>query len=235
MIKDKINSKTKAIIYISPNCPTGSVFPEEDLKSLAEIALENEIFIITDEIYENLVYDGEKHISIGSLSELKDQTISMFGFSKAYAMTGWRIGYLTASGNLVKNFVEIHAQIAICANSVAQKAALAALTGPQECVEKMRKEYEERRNLFARGLNDLNIRCQNPKGSFYVYANISELGISGLEFAKKLAEEAKIISYPGTAFTTDESGPSYIRFAYTKTQDRLKTAIERIETVVNKI
>ena len=234
-VKDKINSKTKAIIYISPNCPTGSVFMREDLERIAESALENKIFIVTDEIYEKLVYDGEKHLSIGSFPEVRGQTISMFGFSKAYAMTGWRIGYLTASGNLVKNFVELHGQITICANSIAQKAALAALIGPQDCVEEMRKEYEDRRNLFISGLSNLNIRCRYPKGSFYIYANISGFGISGFEFAKRLAAEAKVISYPGTAFTTDESGPDYIRFAYTKSQDKLNTAIRRIEGVVRTI
>jgi aminotransferase len=234
-VKDRVTPKTKAIIYISPNCPTGSVFVKEDLKRIADIAFENKMFIVTDEIYEKLVYDGEKHLSIGSFPEVKDQTISMFGFSKAYAMTGWRIGYLTANSNLVKNFIELHGQITICANSIAQKAALAALTGSQDCVEEMRAEYEERRNIITRGLNRLNVRCQYPKGSFYIYANISELGISGFEFAKRLAAEARVIGYPGTAFTTDKSGPDYIRFAYTKTADGLKEAVERISAVIKKI
>jgi aminotransferase len=234
-VRDKITSKTKAIIYISPNCPTGSVFLKEDLEKLAEIALENKVFVVTDEIYEKLVYDGEKHFSIGSLPDVKNQTISMFGFSKAYAMTGWRIGYLTANSNLVRNMVEIHGQLTICANSIAQKAALAALTGSQDYVEEMRKEYEKRRNVIVSGLNKLGIKCEYPKGSFYIYANISGFGVSGFEFAKHLAKEAKVIGYPGTAFTTDESGPDYIRFAYTRTIDKLETAIERIETVVNKI
>lgn len=234
-VRKKITEKTKAICYISPNCPCGSVFLREDLEKIAEIALEKKIFIITDEIYEKLIYDEEKHFSLASLPEIKEQTVSMFGFSKAYAMTGWRVGYLTASRELIRNMLEIHSQLLICANSVSQKAALAALNGPQDSTEEMRREYEKRRDLFVTGLNRVGMRCKPPKGSFYVYANISELGISGFELAKRLAKEVRVIGYPGTAFTKDNSGDNYIRFAYTKTVEKLKVAIERIEDFVRKL
>lgn len=234
-VRKKITEKTKAICYISPNCPCGSVFLREDLEKIAEIALEKKIFIITDEIYEKLIYDEEKHFSLASLPEIKEQTVSMFGFSKAYAMTGWRIGYLTANRELVRNMLEIHSQLLICANSVSQKAALAALNGPQDSTEEMRREYEKRRNLFVTGLNRVGMRCKPPKGSFYVYANISKLGISGFELAKRLAKEVRVIGYPGTAFTKDNSDDNYIRFAYTKTVEKLKIAIERIEDFVRKL
>ena len=234
-VEKKITPKTKAIFYISPNCPTGSVFLREDLEKLAQIARKKKLFIITDEIYEKLVYDGLKSCSIASLPGMKEQTISMFGFSKAYAMTGWRIGYLVANKELMRNMIEIHGQLLICTNSVAQKAALEALRGPQDCVEEMRKDYEERRNIFVEGLNRQRVRCNPPKGSFYIYANISELGISGFEFAKRLAKEAKVLAYPGTAFTKDESGNNYIRFAYTKSKEKLKEAVRRIEQVVKKL
>jgi len=234
-VKEKITDKTKAIFYISPNCPTGSVFQKEDLEEIAQIARERNIFIITDEIYEKLVYDDEKHCSIASLPNMKDQTISMLGFSKSYAMTGWRIGYLIANRDLIRNMTEIHGQLLIGANSLAQRAALAALTGPQECVEEMRREYEARRDLFVDGLNRFGFRCKRPKGSFYIYANISELGVSGFDLAKRLARDARVLGYPGTAYTTDESGDKYIRFSYTKTTDELRTALDRIEEVVQKL
>jgi aminotransferase len=231
-VKAKITDKTKAIFYVSPNCPTGSVFQKEDLEEIAQIAVDRNIYIITDEIYEKLVYDDEKHISIASLPSIKDRTISMFGFSKAYAMTGWRIGYLTANRELMKTMIEVHSQLALCTSSIAQHAALAALTGPQDTVEEMRKDYEERRNVIASGLNRLGLKIKPPKGSFYAYANISDFGISGLEFAKRLARDARVLGYPGMAFTHDESGEKYIRFAYTKSTDELKTAIIRMGEVV---
>lgn len=234
-VNKKITNKTKAICYVSPNCPTGAVFKKEDLEEIAKIAKERNIFIMTDEIYENLLYDEEKHFSIASLPDIKAQTISMFGFSKSYAMTGWRIGYVTANRELIRNMIEIHGQLLIGANSLAQKAALAALTGPQDCVEEMRREYEARRNLFADGLKQLGFRCKRPKGSFYIYANISELGISGFELAKLIARDAKVLGYPGTAFTPDKDGDKYIRFSYTKPIDQLKTALERLEKVIKKL
>jgi aminotransferase len=231
-VREKITDRTKAIFYISPNCPTGSVFQREDLEEIAKIAQEKDIFVITDEIYEKLVYDGERHCSIASLPDMKDRTVSMLGFSKSYAMTGWRVGYLVAHRDLIRNMIEIHSQLLIGANSLAQRAALAALTGPQDCIEEMRTEYEARRNLFVDGLNRLGFRCKPPKGSFYIYANISELGMSGFDLAKRLARDARILSYPGTAYTTDESGDTYIRFSYTKTIDQLSTALGRIEKVI---
>ena len=234
-VKEKITDRTKAIFYISPNCPTGSVFQRGDLEEIAQIARERNIFIITDEIYEKLVYDGKKHCSMASLPDMKDRTISMLGFSKSYAMTGWRIGYLVANRDFIRTMLEIHSQLLIGANSLAQRAALAALTGPQDCVEEMRKEYEERRDLFVHGLNRLGFRCKPPKGSFYIYANISELDMSGFDLAKRLASDARVLGYPGTAYTTDESGDQYIRFSYTKTIDQLSTALERIEKVVKKL
>lgn len=234
-VNKKITNKTKAICYVSPNCPTGAVFKKEDLEEIGKIVKERNIFIITDEIYENLLYDEEKHFSIASLPDIKAQTISMFGFSKSYAMTGWRIGYVTANRELIRNMIEIHGQLLIGANSLAQKAALAALTGPQDCVEEMRREYEARRNLFADGLNQLGFRCKRPKGSFYIYANISELGISGFELAKLIARDAKVLGYPGTAFTLDKDGDKYIRFSYTKPIDQLKTALERLEKAIKKL
>jgi len=234
-VRKKVTERTKAIFYISPNCPTGSVFTREDHEEIANMACEKNLFVITDEIYEKLVYDGERHCSIASLPNMKDRTISMLGFSKSYAMTGWRIGYLIGHQDLISNMIEIHGQLLIGANSLAQRAALAALTGPQDCVEEMRREYEARRNLFVDGLNQLGFRCKRPKGSFYVYANISELGLSGFELAKRLAKDVRVVGYPGTAYTVDQSGENYIRFSYTRAIDELQTALERIEKVTKSL
>ena len=147
----------------------------------------------------------------------------------------WRIGYVTAHRELIRNMIEIHGQLLIGANSLAQKAALAALKGPQDCVEEMRRDYEVRRNLFADGLNQLGFRCKRPKGSFYIYTNISELGMPGFELAKLIARDAKVLCYPGTAFTPDKDGDKYIRFSYTKPIDQLKTALDRLENAVKKL
>jgi aminotransferase len=234
-VKKKITDRTKAIFFISPNCPTGSVFQKEDLEAIAQIAQQRDIFVITDEIYEKLVYDGEQHHSIASFPNMKDRTISMLGFSKSYAMTGWRVGYLIANRDLIKTMIEVHGQLLIGANSIAQMAALAAITGPQDCIEEMRVDYETRRNFFVEGLNQLGFKCKPPKGSFYIYANISTLGMSGFDLAKRLASDEGVIGYPGTAYTTGESGEAYIRFSYTKTKGDLQTALERIERVVRNL
>ena len=232
-VKSKITPKTKAIIYISPNCPTGSVFPREDLQALAELAAERKIFILTDEIYEKLVYDGTPHCSIASLPAARDITISMFGFSKAYAMTGWRVGFLTGPAELVRTMLEVHSQLVLCTNSIAQHAALAALEGPQECIEEMRQDYEARRNVFVDGLNRLGFACKRPLGSFYVYSNITGFNMPASQLAKILAKEAKVVGYPGSAFTNGDDGENYLRFAYTKDMDSLKLALERMEKVVS--
>lgn len=231
-VKAKITDKTKAIFYISPNCPTGSVFKKEDLEEIAQIAIDRNIYIITDEIYEKLIYDGEKHVSIASLPGMKDRTISMFGMSKAYAMTGWRAGYLTANRELIKTMTEVHSQLVLCTCSIVQYTSLAALTGPQDCVEEMRKEYEERRDIIAGGLNQMGFKVKPPLGSFYIYANSSGFGMSSLELCKRFARDAKVLCYPGTAFTHDESGDKYVRFSYTRPKDELRTAVERMAEFV---
>ena len=231
-VRSKVSAKTKAIAFITPNCPTGAVFQREDLEEIVKIAIEHNLYVITDEVYENIIYDGQKHWSIASLPDAREYAVSMFGFSKAFAMTGWRIGYMTATRELIKNMVEIHGQLTICTNSIAQKAALEALTGDQACVEEMRDGYQERRNLFVTGLRELGFGCELPKGSFYVYANVSRWGWSGLDFAKHLAKEAKVLMYPGTAFTEHESGRNYVRFAYTRPIEELQEALDRIGRIV---
>ena len=230
-LRSKITDKTKAIFFINPNCPAGSVFTKEDLEGIAQIAIEHDLFILTDEIYEHLVYDGVERHSIASLPDMKNRTISMFGFSKTYAMTGWRVGYTHAPPEVMKNMIEIHSQMVLCTNAIAQHAALAALTGPKTTIEDMRRKYERRRDILINGLQRLGFKISAPKGAFYAYANISKFGHSGLEFAKRLARDGKVLAYPGTAFTHGDSGKDYVRFSYTRSRVELQTALDRIENV----
>jgi len=230
-IEKKVTSKTKAILLIDPNCPTGSLLTMEDLNAVAQIATRHGLFVVTDEIYEDLVYDGAKHYSIASFPGMKERTISTFGFSKSYAMTGWRVGYVVGSKDLMRVLKEVHAQLTICTNSISQKAALTALTGSQECVEEMRRSYESRRNLLAAGLNKLGIVCNPPKGSFYLYTDVSRFNLSSTEFAKLLARDAKVLGYPGTAYSLSKSSDRYVRFSLTTSEEKLKEALERISSV----
>ncbi len=234
-LRSKITDRTKCFFFISPNCPTGSVFTKGDLESLAEIAMEKHIFMVSDEIYEDLVYDGEKNVSLASLPGMKDYAISLFGLSKTFAMTGWRIGYMIGPERIVGQMKEIHAQIAICANSIAQKAAFEALTSYETHASEVRGIYEERRNVFVKGLNDLGFRCKPPAGSFYVYCNISVFEMTGFELAKRIAAEARVLGYPGTAYTEDSSGDPYIRFAYTVSKERLQVALDRLAGFVRNL
>jgi aminotransferase len=234
-LESKMTDKTKAFFYISPNCPTGSVFPQEDLDRLAVIARTKKIFMISDEIYEDLVYDGRKNVSIASLPGMKDYSISMFGFSKTFAMTGWRIAYAIAPRAVMDRMKEIHAQITICPNSIAQKAALTALAGREGCIQEIRAIYEERRNIFIKGLNELGFHCKPPAGSFYVYCNISGFRMKGFELAKRMAKEARVLGYPGVAYTQDDSGDPYIRFAYTVSKERLQVALDRLKVFVRNL
>jgi aspartate/methionine/tyrosine aminotransferase len=234
-IESKITPKTKAIMYINPNCPTGSVFPRDQLRKLAQLAAERHVFLITDEVYEKLVYDDIENTSVAALPEAKDLAVSMFGFSKAYAMTGWRIGFMYAPAALMRAMLEIHGQLVLCTNSIAQRAALAALQGPQECVEDMRRQYQARRDVLVEGLNRLGFRCRPPEGSFYIYANVSGFDMPASQLAKFLAKEARIVSYPGTAFTNGDDGERYLRFAYPKDMELLKEGLRRLEQVVGRL
>lgn len=235
-VRKKITPKTKMIYCITPNAPTGGVMQKEDLDQITGIAQEKDLLVVTDEIYEKMIYDDEKHHSIASFPDMKDRTISMFGFSKAYAMCGWRIGYLTANPDLVKNMTAIHVQLVLMANSISQKAALEALTGPQDCVEEMRRDFQDRRDLMVARLNPLGIRCKPPKGSMYIYANVSELDMVGIDFARRLATEARVLAHPGTTYASSEGYEQYVRFNFTSvSMDELNIALDRIEEFVRKL
>ncbi len=237
-----ITPKTKAIILNNPSNPTGGVFETKDLEFLAELALKNDFWVIADEMYESIVYDDYKPTSIASLSkEIKAKTIVINGVSKTYSMTGWRIGYSCGDKELTENMIKLQSQSTSNPTSIAQMAALEALTGPQDSVEIMRKEFEKRRNYIVNALNSIEgITCFNPKGAFYVFPNISNLygkSINGktinnsMDFASILLDEAKVAVVPGIGFGDD----NYVRLSFATSMQVIQEGIESIKNFVLKL
>ncbi|GLI54296.1 MULTISPECIES: pyridoxal phosphate-dependent aminotransferase [Thermodesulfovibrio] len=242
VLENKITPKTKALILNSPSNPTGFIYSKKVLEKVAEIALKHNIYIISDEIYEKLIYDDEKHISIASLGEeIKEKTIVVNGLSKSHAMTGWRIGYAAGPVEIIKTMTKIQSQSTSNPTSIAQKAAVAALSGPQDCVEKMRQEFERRRNYLVKGLNSIGgISCKMPKGAFYAFPNISKvLGKkvsnnqinSSMDLSIYLLEQAKVALVPGSAFGAE----GYIRISYATSMENLSKGIERIRKALEEL
>jgi len=233
-LKNCVTSKTKAILLNSPSNPTGAAFKKEELLVIAEIAKEKDLFVISDELYEDIVYDGREHISIASLPGMKERTISIFGFSKSYAMTGWRLAYLAAPLNLVKEIAKLLQNTSVCANSVAQRAGQAAIQGSQDCVKEMFTAYNERRNVLAKGLNEIQgLSCHAPEGTFYAFANIKETGMNSDKLAIYLLEEYGVVTVPGTAFGAQ--GEGYIRLSFATSLEDIKEGIRRIKKGIENI
>lgn len=229
-IKKAITPKTKAILFCTPNNPTGTVFPEEDLRKLAGIVLENNLTVIIDEAYEYYVFDDQKHFSIASIPELKNNIITAYTFTKTYAMTGWRIGYLVADEERILNIKKAHIPFAICAPVVSQYAALAALKGSQDSVEEFRKEYMSARNLMCERLDKLDsvFSYVKPAGSYLMFPKIiSEREIDSLEFSKKLLAEIKVSTTPGIAFGS--TGEGHIRLSFCVPEEMIIKAFDRME------
>ncbi|MEM4723724.1 MAG: pyridoxal phosphate-dependent aminotransferase [Candidatus Hadarchaeum sp.] len=232
-LEKRIDSRTKLIWICSPSNPTGHVFTKEDLEIIVDVAKKHDLLIFSDEIYEKLTYDDAKHISIGSLPGAEDRTITVNGFSKAYAMTGWRIGYAAAKGALAREINKLHYYLVLCPSSVAQKAALAALTGPQDCVEKMRQEYDRRRKAVLKELKKLpEISYVRPKGAFYVFPNFSRLEKDDENLAKELLNKTHVCTAPGSGF--GESGRSHLRISYSAPYEQVVTGISRIVETLEK-
>lgn len=229
-IRKSISSKTKAIVYCSPSNPTGSVFSEKFLRQLADIALENNILIITDEAYEYFTYDGYKHFSIGSIPEMEKNVISCFTFTKSYAMTGWRIGYLHADENLIPQITKAHIPFAICAPVVSQYASIAALKGSQKCISEFREHYLKTRNLMCKRLDNLSsiFQYQKPRGSYLMFPKILlEEGKDSTKFCKKLLKDVKVSTTPGIAF--GPTGESHARFSFCVNEEMINKAFDRME------
>jgi aminotransferase len=226
-VEKVVNKKTRMIIINSPSNPTGGMELKEDLKGIAQLAIDNDSLVLSDESYERIVYPGNQHFSIAGLPEMHDRTISIFSFSKTYAMTGMRIGYMTGSTTLIRQMTKLQEHHVSCVNAVAQKAALAALRGPQDCVAEMLAEYGRRRDLLIDGLNKTRIiTCRKPAGTFYAFPNITKTGYDSKTVAQKLLTEARVVTVPGVAF--GKSGEGYIRFSFATKIDNIKQAIDRI-------
>lgn len=228
-LRKAITSKTKAILLNFPCNPTGATLNLEQMKEIAQIAIENDLIVITDEIYSELTYENRLP-SIASLPGMRDRTVFLHGFSKAFAMTGFRIGFACGPEDIIDAMMKIHQYSMLCAPIIAQEAAEEALINGKRAMERMKQEYCERRNTIVKGFNDMGLSCLKPKGSFYVFPNITSTGLTSMEFAKRLLEETKVAVVPGTAF--GECGEGYIRCAYATAMDEIVTAIEKIEGFV---
>ncbi len=227
-LEEKITEKTKLLIINSPANPTGSIIPENYLRKIADIAIEKDLLVLTDEIYEKLIYD-ESHFSILSIPEMKERCILVNGFSKAYAMTGWRIGYAAGCKSIIEKMGNIQAYSGICPPGVSQKAAVAALKGDQQCVEDMRKEYDRRRVYLVNRLNQMGIPTVMPKGAFYAFPNVAEYGTSEKVW-KLFLEKAHVSTSPGTIF--GGYGEGYLRFSYANSLENIGEALDNIEEVI---
>lgn len=231
-LENAITDKTKILILPYPNNPTGAIMEQEDLEKIAKIIIEKDIYVMSDEIYSALTYKG-KHVSIASLPGMKDRTILINGFSKAYAMTGWRLGYACGPKEIIKQMTKIHQYAIMCAPTISQYAAVEALKNGDEDVEMMRKAYNQRRRFLMNAFREMNLECFEPYGAFYVFPCIKEFGMTSEEFATRFLEEEKVAAVPGTAF--GDSGEGYLRISYAYSLDNLKIAIERLKRFITKL
>ena len=230
-IRAKVTPRTKALVLITPSNPTGGVLAEDVLKELAEIAVKNDIMIISDEVYERLLYDDAKHISIASLPGMKERTITLNGFSKAYSMTGWRVGYVAAPEEYITAMNNIHQHNTTCAPSFVQKASIVALRDEKNEVEEMVKEYQRRRDYAVKAINDIpGLSCQCPKGAFYIFINAKKLGKSSAELAQYLLDEAKIALVPGDVFGA--GGEGYLRMSFANSYENIVEGCARLRDAV---
>ena len=228
-LRAAITDKTKLLILPFPNNPTGAILTESELKELAEVLKGTNIAVLSDEIYAELTY-GRKHTSIANIEGMKERTVIASGFSKAYAMTGWRLGYLCGPEPLIKEMLKIHQYAIMCAPTASQFAAVEAMRNGDEDVEMMRAEYNRRRTFVLNGLRKIGIECFEPEGAFYIYPNIAPFGLSSEEFAERLLYEHKCAIVPGTAF--GDSGEGFARISYAYSMKHLSQALEKIEAFV---
>lgn len=231
-ILDKITDRTKILVLPFPNNPTGAIMEKDDLEQIAKIAIEKDIYILSDEIYSELTYK-DKHISIASVEGMKNRTILINGFSKAYAMTGWRLGYACAPKNIMEQMIKIHQFAIMCAPTTSQYAGIEALKNGEEDVNQMRQSYNQRRRFLLNAFKEMGIDCFEPFGAFYVFPDIKKYGMTSEEFATKFLMEKKVATVPGTAF--GDCGEGYLRISYAYSLDTLKKAMARLKEFVNEL
>jgi len=230
-IAPAITPRTKMILIGNPNNPTGAVIPQAELEGIAKLAIEHDLIVAIDEVYSRLVYDHE-HRSIASLPGMRERTILLDGFSKAYAMTGWRIGYVAAPAPILEAMLKIHQYAIMCAGTAPQEAALEALRHGEDDILVMHEAYARRRRMFVDGLNRIGLPCCEPRGAFYAFPYIGDLGLTDEEFAEKLLFEEHVAVVPGSAFGS--AGAGYVRCAYCSAFDQLEEALVRMERFLKK-
>lgn len=231
-LKDAITDKTKILILPFPNNPTGAIMEKKDLEEIAQIVLEKDIFIISDEIYSELSYKGN-HVSIACIPGMQERTILINGFSKAYAMTGWRLGYACGPEEIIEQMTKIHQFAIMCAPTTSQYAAVEALKNGDDDVTEMREAYNQRRRYLLHAFHEMGLECFEPFGAFYVFPCIKEFGMTSDEFATRFLEDEKVAVVPGTAF--GDCGEGYLRISYAYSLENLKIAIGRLERFVKKL
>lgn len=231
-LENSITDKTKVLILPYPNNPTGAIMEKEDLEAIAKVIKEKNIFVMSDEIYSELTYKG-KHISIASLDSMQERTLLINGFSKSYAMTGWRLGYACGPEPLLRQMTKIHQFAIMCAPTTSQYAAIEALKNGDEDVSEMRQAYNRRRRYLLHEFKEMGLECFEPFGAFYVFPCIKEFGMTSEEFATKFLEEERVAAVPGTAF--GKSGEGFLRISYAYSMDNLKIAIGRLKKFVTKL
>jgi aminotransferase len=232
-VEAAITPRTKVLFLGYPCNPTGAVLSEEKLRALAELAQRHDLLVVSDEIYDRLVYGGHRHVPISSLPGMRDRTILIGGFSKAYAMTGWRVGYACAPKEILEGIVKVHQYQIMSAPTTAQDAALVALTGAEPDVQRMVHEYDRRRQMFVAGLNDIGLPTAEPKGAFYAFPSIKPTGLSSEEFSERLLFEEHVAAVPGSAF--GPSGEGHVRATLATSYEDLEEALVRIRRFVDKI
>lgn len=232
-LKQAITPKTKILLLNFPTNPTGATAPLATLQAIADLCIEKNLIVISDEIYSELSYSDEPHISIASLPGMRERTLLLHGFSKAFAMTGFRLGYACGPEPLISAMMKIHQYSMLCAPISSQEAAIEALKNGTPAMLKMRESYRQRRNYFVQRLNDIGIDCHLPGGAFYAFPDISKFGLSSKEFATRLLEEEQVAAVPGTAF--GESGEGFLRCCYATSFDLIKEACNRIERFVSRL
>lgn len=228
-----VTPKTKILVLPFPNNPTGSILTRSDLEKIAEIVIKYDLFVLSDEIYAELTYGEEPHVSIASLPGMQVRTILINGFSKAYAMTGWRLGYACGPREIVEQMVKIHQFAIMCAPTTSQYAAVEALKNGDKDVENMRAEYDRRRRYLLHRFREMGLSCFEPRGAFYLFPCVKELGMTSEEFAEKLLAEEKLAVVPGSAFGA--GGEGFVRISYAYSLADLKKALDRIERFINRI
>lgn len=229
---DSITPKTKVLILPFPNNPTGSIMTKEDLEEIAEVIIEKDIFVLSDEIYSELTFCSQ-HVSIASLPGMRDRTIVINGFSKSFAMTGWRLGYACGPEQIIEQMIKLHQFAIMCAPTNSQYAAVEALKNGDKDVDEMREAYNQRRRYLMHRFREMKLECFEPYGAFYVFPSIKEFGMTSDEFATKFLEEEKVAVVPGTAF--GDCGEGFLRISYAYSLDDLKMALDRLESFVNRL